>query len=64
MLIKDNKTLKSNHGDKSMKSSFIILADLKCLFDKMSTCQNNPEKIPTTKINMHTASGCSLFTNC
>ena len=30
----------------------------------MSTCHNNPEKSSITKINMHTSSGYSLFTNC
>ena len=59
----DNKMLKYNHGEKSMKAPFIIYADLECLLEKMSTCQNNPKK-STTKINMHTPSGYSLFTNC
>ena len=59
----DNKILKYNHGEKSMKAPFIIYADLECLLEKMSTCHNNPEKL-TTKINMHTPSGYSLFTNC
>ena len=31
---------------------------------KMSTCQNNPNKSSTTKINKHTPSGYSIFTNC
>ena len=31
---------------------------------KMSTCQNNPNKSSTTKINKHTPSGYSLFTHC
>ena len=30
----------------------------------MSTCQNNPNELSTTKINKHTPSGYSLFTNC
>ena len=30
----------------------------------MNTCHNNPKKPSTTKINKHTASGYSLFTNC
>ena len=30
----------------------------------MHSCQNNPEKTSTTKINLHTPSGYSLFTNC
>ena len=34
------------------------------LVEKMSTCNNNPEKSPTTKINKHTLSAYSLFTHC
>ena len=52
-----NKALKYNEGEKSMKSPFIIYADLECLLEKMNTCHNNPEKSSTTKINKHTPSG-------
>ena len=38
----DNKTLKYNHGEKSMKAPFIIYADLESLLEKMNTCHNNP----------------------
>ena len=31
---------------------------------KMRTCQNNPNKSYTTKINKHTPSGYSIFTHC
>ena len=49
-----NKTLKYNEGEKSMKSPFIIYADLECLLEKINTCHNNPEISSTTKkINMH-----------
>ena len=40
----DNKILKYNHGEKSMKVPFITYADLESLLEKMSTCNNNPEK--------------------
>ena len=60
----DNKILKYNHGQKSMKVPFIIYADLECLLEKLSTCYNNPKKLSTTKINKHTASVYSLFTYC
>ena len=36
----DNKTLKYNHGEKSMRVPFIIYADLECLLEKMHSCQN------------------------
>ena len=60
----DNKILKYNHGEKSMKVPFIIYADLEALLEKMSTCHNNPKKSSTTELNKNTASGYSLFTNC
>ena len=61
---KDNKILKYNYGEKSMKVPFIIYADLESLLEKMNTCHNNPEKSSTTKINKHTPSGYLLFTHC
>ena len=47
-----NKRLKYNEGVKSMRAPFIIYADLECLLEKTNTCQNNPEKPSTTKINI------------
>ena len=64
MPTKNNNIIKYNNGEKSMKLPFVIYADLECLLEKMSTCQNNPNKSSTTKINKHTPSGYSLFTNC
>ena len=61
---KDNKILKYNHGEKSMKAPFIIYGDLESLLEKMSTCYDSPEKSSTTKINKHTPSGYSLFAHC
>ena len=40
----DNKILKYNHGEKSMKVLFTIFADLESLLEKMNTCHNNPVK--------------------
>ena len=60
----DNKILKHNHGEKSMKTPFIICADLEPLLEKISTCNNNPEKPSKTKANKHTPSGHLLFTFC
>ena len=37
----DNKILKYNHGEKSMKVPFIIYADLESLLEKLSICHNN-----------------------
>ena len=60
----DNNKIKYNQGEKSIKLSFIVYADLECLLEKMSTCYNNPEESSTTKINKHTPSGYSIFTHC
>ena len=60
----DNKILKYNHGEKSMRAPFIIYADLESLLEKMDTCYDNTEKLSTTKINRHIPSGYSLFRHC
>ena len=60
----DNKILKYNHGEKSMKAPFIIHADLESLLEKISTCYDSLEKSSTTKINKHIPSGYLLFTYC
>ena len=49
----DNKILKCNHGERSIKILFIIYADLESLIEKLSTCHNNTEKSSITKINKH-----------
>ena len=59
-----NNIIKYNQGEKSIKSPFIIYADLECLLEKIRTCYNNPEKSTTTEINKHTPSGYSLLTHC
>ena len=41
---KDNKILKYNLGEKSIKVLFSIYADLESLLDKMNTYHNNPKK--------------------
>ena len=53
----DNKILKYNHGEKSMRAPFVIYGDLESF-------HNDPEKSLTTKINKHTPSGYSLLTHC
>ena len=64
MLKEDNKILKYDYGEKSMKPPLIIYSDLEYVLKKMSTCShNNIDKI-IDKINEHTPSGYSLFTHC
>ena len=60
----DNKILKYNHGEKSLKVPAIIYADLECLLEKIHSCQNNSEKSSTEKKVKHTPSGYSIFTSC
>ena len=60
----DNKILKYNPGEKSLKVPFIIYADLDCLLQKIGTCQNNPEKSYTEKKAKHKTSGYSRVTCC
>ena len=64
MPTKDNNIIKHNQGEKSIKLPFVVYADLECLLEKISTCQNNPNKSSTTEINKHVQSGYSLFTHC
>ena len=45
----DEKILKYNPGEKSLKVPFIIYADLECLLKKIDTCQNDPKKSFTEK---------------
>ena len=64
MPTKNNNTIKYNQGEKSIKLPLVIYADLECLLEKMSTCQNNSKESSATEINKHTPSGYSLFTHC
>ena len=57
MTNEDNKIIKHSQGEKSIRSPFIIYADLECLLEKISTCYNNAEESSTTEINKHTPSG-------
>ena len=60
----NNKIIKYNPRKESMKVPFIIYAELKSFLEKMSTCDNNPGKSSTIKINEHKTSGYSLFPHC
>ena len=64
MPTKDNNIIKYNQGEKSIKLPFVVYADLECLLEKMSMCQNNLRESSTTEINKHVPSGYSLFTQC
>ena len=61
MPTKDNNIIKYNQGEKSIKLPFVVYADLECLLEKMSTCQNNPNELSTTETNEHVPSGHCSF---
>ena len=60
----DEKILKYNHGEKSLKAPYVIYLDLECLLVKMLSCQNNPNNSYTERKAMHEPSGWTIFTNC
>ena len=60
----NNKILKYNPGEKSLKVPSIIYADLECLPEKIDTCQNNPEKSYTEKKAKHKPTGYLRITCC
>ena len=55
-----NKTFKYNHREKSLKTPFVIYADLECLLIKQQSCQNNPNESYTERKAMHEPCGYSL----
>ena len=59
----DGKILKYHFGEKSLRASFIIYADLECILKKEQSCQNNPENSYTERNAKHKPSGysCSLI---
>ena len=63
-MLKKGETLKYHPGVKSMKASYLIVADIESLLRKMNTCSNDPNKSSTEKKNKHKMCGYSLFTDC
>ena len=63
MPTKNNKTLKYNHGEKSLKVQFTIYADLEYLLIKQS-CQNNPDESYNERKAMHEPCGYVLSLVC
>ena len=64
MPTKLNKILKYNHGEKSLKTPFVIYVDLECLLLKQQSCQNNPNKSYTEWKAIHEPCGYSLDLVC
>ena len=59
-----NKILKYNHGEKSLKTLFLIYAALECLLLKQKSCQNNPNESYTERKAIHEPFGYSLDLVC
>ena len=59
-----NKFSKYNHGEKSLKTPFIIYVDLECLLLKRQSCENNPNKSYTERKAIHEPCGYSLDLVC
>ena len=64
MPTRDNKTLKYNHGQKSVKAPFTTYADVECLVIKKQSCQNNPKESYTERKAKHEPSGYALSLIC
>ena len=56
----DNNILKYNHGEKSLKVTWVIYADFECLPIKQQSCQNNPNDSYTDRKAVHEDCGYSL----
>ena len=61
---KNGESLKYQPGVKSMKTPYILVADIVSLLRKMDTCANDTSKSSTEKQNEHKMCGYSLFTDC
>ena len=64
MPTKLNKILKYNRGEKSLQTTLVIYADLKCLLLKQQSCQNNPNKSETERKAIHEPCGYALNFVC
>ena len=55
-----NKTLTYDYGQKSLKTPFVIYADLECLLLKQQSCQNNPNESYIDRKAIHVPCGYAL----
>ena len=61
---KKGSVLEYTSGEKSIMTPFVIFVDLESILEKISGCENDPEKSSKIKVNKHIASGYSLFSHC
>ena len=64
MPTKLNKTLKYNYSLKSLRTQFVIYADLECLLLKEQSCQNNPNISYTERKAIYEPCGYALNLVC
>ena len=57
---KINKILKYNHGEKSLKTPFVIYVDLECLLLNQQSRQNNPNEAYTERKAIYELCGYSF----
>ena len=55
--------IKYHPGVKSMRSRYVVYADIESLLRKVDTCINDPSKSSTTKINKHEMCSYSFVTH-
>ena len=60
MSTKLNKILEYSHGEKSLKTPFVIYIDLECLLLKQQPCQNNPNESYIERKAIHQPCGYSI----
>ena len=58
------KTLRCNHGEKWLKTPFVIYADLECLLLKQQLCQSKPNDSYTERKAIHEPCGYALNLVC
>ena len=61
---RNEKMLKYNHEEKSLKAPFVIYLDLKCLLLKMVSGQNDFNNSYTERKTKHELYGWAMFTRC
>ena len=61
---KKGSILKYISGEKYIMTPFVIYADLESILEKISDCENDPEKSSTIKVNKNISPSYSLFSHC
>ena len=62
MPFEETKILGFLQYQKSDKTPCIVHADLECIIEKIDGCENNPQKLSTTKVSKHNPSAFEMST--